>query len=799
MLMSHIQAETPQELMLLVTPIPSKEYEGDYEEYLRTFYAKEALFPKIDYIVRNIHKILSSPTVQASNFDWGPYIVHAVKVSLANGGYFVEAAKVFQEYTRDYMKWIQEWDFGNDRNELEYKDTILFIALETFVQFRAHGKVDTEVLSIWSYISTDALSDAVFFPFDYLNIAPDNSEDHVSERYKFHSPLPNDNESDFIEVYVNMVKLFKKTDMTERKYHEHILACLKMIYDHLSYFNLENNSKFLLYIEKLQAMIKQSSIPGEIFYLYRLFCEAKMQGEDSGFEQLQLNKEQIKRFKEAFDCSFDWCISNNFREPLKVFWNELYFGENDSNFTIIKHAYQKCFKIDSSLANDIIDRNVHLRTLFERKEYKIISECYMRGLANRKMFYFEVAYSLSECGYHQEAKQVYEKAIEEGDQSSSIYNNLGVIYSNIEKNDEKARECYVKALELDPKDKTAKGNLDIINKKLKEKKEKPKKLTESYFKITNKWHKKLLFTIYKFGERPISIEDLAEATNQKESYVEKNLNELLRMEILQSENGTYKIEPTVQKLVADFIDPKLERQIIKADRMNLYRPIFFHESEISLYRVLLELFPQHFVFPNISLKTIVDIEKLKELISSEHMNYLFMAHVDFAIISTSTYVPVIAIEKDSNYHDTELAAKKDKMKNEIFKMSGIPLIRIRFNKGMTAEKLKQEIRSATKEMILDIQKDEIGNNRLLEEIDVRNFGVSIHSDIDLDLLQDVWNRIVGEGIAKKSKVLDVKNNEEFHVSISSDLETIIDFSREQITMQIKKAIPTINQLVISYY
>jgi hypothetical protein len=38
-------------------------------------------------------------------------------------------------------------------------------------------------------------------------------------------------------------------------------------------------------------------------------------------------------------------------------------------------------------------------------------------------------------------------------------------------------------------------------------------------------------------------------------------------------------------------DPQMEREIVKVDNPKLFKPIFYHESEIILYRVLIELFP----------------------------------------------------------------------------------------------------------------------------------------------------------------------------------------------------------------
>lgn len=412
--------------------------------------------------------------------------------------------------------------------------------------------------------------------------------------------------------------------------------------------------------------------------------------------------------------------------------------------------------------------------------------------------YFHIAYSFSELKNYEAAKRIYLSIIESGKESNAVCNNLGVIYSNVDKDNDKALKWFKRAVELDPDDQTAKKNVAITEKELLEERERPKKLTETYFKATNRYHKSILFAIYKMNTQ-LSIEELASATKQRASYVEKNLTELINMGMMSKQNGRFIIDPVIEKLVADYVDAKLERQIIQVDQTNMSRPMFFHESEITLYRVLLELFPQHFVFPNISLKTIVDVDKMRDMISSEYMNYLFMAHVDFVIISTSSYMPVLAIEKDSVYHDNNSAIKKDEMKNNIFKLSGIPLVRVRYNKAMTADKLKQEIRNATKELIVILQKDTSKDNKLFSEIDVRNFGVSIYSTIDLDRLSDIWSKVVGEGISKKSKVLDLLNSNELHVSISGELETIINFSKDQILTKIKEEIPQTTHLVISYY
>ncbi|WP_205415049.1 hypothetical protein, partial [Serratia marcescens] len=80
------------------------------------------------------------------------------------------------------------------------------------------------------------------------------------------------------------------------------------------------------------------------------------------------------------------------------------------------------------------------------------------------------------------------------------------------------------------------------------------------------------------------------------------------------ENGKITFDPTVYELVKNWVSPELQSQIVKTSGSICFQPIFFHESEKRLYRTLIELFPQHLVFPNMSLQTIFSFDKLKELL-----------------------------------------------------------------------------------------------------------------------------------------------------------------------------------------
>jgi len=796
---TELKANFPQDLILLLKPVEKKAFEGDYSVYLEEFYSKENLFPIMEFIVENLSDILNKPEVKEQEYYWGFDVIFQLKRALVEGKHYSAATNVFKKNADRYIKWaleVEEPEKAIDEHEMFY------IVIETIAQYEVNGKLEEFLLQVWNRMPIAELDDVFIFPirsyalFDEEEIHKYLHYEGKSHTIEYDLPI----EYDVVELYVNVIRLLAQKSIDQNLV-EHVLCCVKLIYDNVSYFSSEEHGRFYLFIEKLRVITDK--IPNELFDLFRFFIDAHIKDPEDPHGSIKMKKAEMREFNKSFNVLFDWCITSGNYVPLKTIWKDVYYIE-EANFEVTMNALKKLLELDSRIVVHLIDReiitNFAIDSLFKKREYKVIVDLFQKGFLQKpEHYYFQIAYSFSELKNYTAAKRIYFSIIESGKESNAVCNNLGVIYSNIEKDNEEALKWFKKAVELDSNDQKAMKNVAITERQLEEKQEKPKKLTESYFKATNRYHKSLLFTIYKMNAQSLSIEQLSTATKQKVPYVEKNLAELINMGMLSQQNGRFFIDPVIEKLVEDYVDAKLERQIIQVDQTNMSRPMFFHESEITLYRVLLDLFPQHFVFPNISLKTIVDVDKMRNAISSEHMSYLFMAHVDFAIISTSSYMPVLAIEKDSVYHDNNTSNKKDEMKNSIFKLSGIPLIRVRCNKAMTADKLKQEIRTATKELIVTLQKDVSEDHKLFSEIDVRNFGVSIHSTIDLDQLHDTWSKVVGEGISKKSKVIDLQNANELHVSISGELETIINFSKDQILTKIQEEIPQIAHLVIAYY
>lgn len=449
---------------------------------------------------------------------------------------------------------------------------------------------------------------------------------------------------------------------------------------------------------------------------------------------------------------------------------------------------------------DIFQGKFFISSWFEEKAYCLIALIYQRGLLSRddiESYCFEIAYSLHDGNKLDEAKVLYERLIQKDQTSGSIYNNLAVIYRNKDKNFDKALEYFEQAKRIDPEEELYQNNINVTIDLIKKEKERPKKQIDNYFKKTDKKLKSICFTLFKLEDLEIvTTEDIENSTNFKGSYLIKHLNELQSLDLIHNDKEKgWRLEEPIREKVESYVDPKLERQIIRNNKVVMYRPIFYHESEISLYRVLTELFPQHLVFPNMDLKTIIQVEKIREHLDHDHLDYMFKAHVDFAIIDTTTYFPILTFERDSDFQDREPNKVNALKKNLIFETSGLPLIRIRYNSAMDYERLKEEIKQSTKEFILEISGNtDSETRRILESINPARFGILKDIPTDEDL-KNAWKNIVGHIIANHTRRIELDQIQfVLKVTLDEDVRQVLELGADGIKSKLYQAYPMLNSI-----
>ncbi len=710
--------------------------------------------------------------------------------------------RLFSKYALEYYQ----------NNELSSQD-IPYLINECIAQIKFKGKLDTE----FSEFINTVFNDLVY----RINLYPPSEQFYFTDDDSIWIGF---SENDYFNTFTYyLINVYKSMD--SNKINEYILLFSKSMIDWVQMFY---NGKIVNMGNKVQEL-KNLVIDNSFFdncsfkecnvYLVKLLSyyieleslkyifDNKFDEEDGKYQNLTKKEEETLINSATALVSHIISYNQNFsKEVLSIIravldTSVLYRNENLFDDILINNIAK------GSINKDILTLIIKgkLCEIYNKRHYQIISNYYLSNNSESwlEVYYFEIAYSLNECRFVDEAKEVYEMLIKSSNTSSSIYNNLAIIYES-QGELQKALELITIAASIDKGDKVVENNLKRIKEKIVGEKERKKQLETAYFKKTNRYHKSILFTIYKSMENTdLTIDNLFSIVKQDEKFVRKNIDDLINLKLIKFTKNTelikdIVIEPSILKLIENYVDPSTEREIVKVDNNKLYRPIFFSESEIMLYKVLMELFPQHLVFPNMSLKTIIDVDKMNNLFGKDIIDYLFTAHVDFAIVSTINYFPVIAFEKDSNYHDEGRGRENTQKKNQIFRASGLPLVRLRFNNGIKYEKLKSDVKKATKDLILEINKENEGFlNEITKEIDIKKFGV-VESTIDLDTVAKEWETIVGSDISKKSRIIDIIDGS-LQIEVSKGLEPTIELIKNTVFQKLGAKFDVIKKLNFLWY
>lgn len=112
------------------------------------------------------------------------------------------------------------------------------------------------------------------------------------------------------------------------------------------------------------------------------------------------------------------------------------------------------------------------------------------------------------------------------------------------------------------------------------------------------------------------------------------------------------------------------------DAFDFRKNVCASQQEYEFLRAVRQYFPSLQAYPNQPLRNFIDIEKLEGTVPLRARNYAWLAQVD-VLLCTADEDPVMGIELDSVHHDSEEVAERDELKNLLFKLAGLPLVRIR--------------------------------------------------------------------------------------------------------------------------
>lgn len=146
--------------------------------------------------------------------------------------------------------------------------------------------------------------------------------------------------------------------------------------------------------------------------------------------------------------------------------------------------------------------------------------------------------------------------------------------------------------------------------------------------------------------------------------------------VLEEKNGTFSINPHLVPLIEREGQHAVVGRIVRSQGTSAAKQVFNSQREFTIYQVMLQLCPNQLVFPNCSLQSVMSYERMKELVNDDDFGYYLRASVDIVVVSSTTYLPMLAIEVDSVWHDTERQQVNDGKKDRLFAAAGIPFMRL---------------------------------------------------------------------------------------------------------------------------
>ncbi len=134
-------------------------------------------------------------------------------------------------------------------------------------------------------------------------------------------------------------------------------------------------------------------------------------------------------------------------------------------------------------------------------------------------------------------------------------------------------------------------------------------------------------------------------------------------------------------------------RVVRADQeRQCVRSVFASPQENVAYQAIASLFPSDMVLPNVALQTLFTYQDMDRLLFAEEFHFYLVSTVDICVASKDTGRPLFAVETDSDFHNSPEVMRKDEMKDHIFQVGGLPLIRVRLQHSDSPDVTRRELR-----------------------------------------------------------------------------------------------------------
>lgn len=113
-----------------------------------------------------------------------------------------------------------------------------------------------------------------------------------------------------------------------------------------------------------------------------------------------------------------------------------------------------------------------------------------------------------------------------------------------------------------------------------------------------------------------------------------------------------------------------------SDTFNFKKNLCASSQEREFLKAVRQYFPSLRAYPNLPLRNFIDLDALDRFADEQMRRFCWSSQVD-ALLCTEDEDPIAGIELDSMHHDDPVAIERDALKDKLFAIAGVPLVRIR--------------------------------------------------------------------------------------------------------------------------
>lgn len=344
---------------------------------------------------------------------------------------------------------------------------------------------------------------------------------------------------------------------------------------------------------------------------------------------------------------------------------------------------------------------------------------------------WDYAYAHHCLGHKQEAEAAYRRLLEiQGDNASALHNLSLLVHDS--GRIEEALSLSEKAASLSGDDKNIAGWHGKLQARKADQDRKAQQQEDFLRTAVQRWpkldrYKRQLVCTLSLISGWQNFGHLSRLSGIEEKYLRGHLR-VLEEEgmIFYPKDGIFQVNPHILALVERENTHAVVTKLIHGDESIAFKPIFNSWQEYTIYHILIGLFPNHLVFPNMALQTVFQYERMQCLLDNDTFGFFLRTQVRFCVTSTANYLPLIAFELDNDFHDSDNQKQRDAKKDRIFEVGGVPLLRLRgYGKPTEAairNQIIQDIQSLG-DTIRQMPKKSAVISSLERELDFEKFGV----------------------------------------------------------------------------